>query len=234
MHSIAPEHARTQAVVFSFRDALQFVFAMDGDAGLCPRGFTPDCVAKLDIAKLREPKEWGWRFLAFDFVMPNHQIVECYVVFTEMEHAKKHEDPRAAVCAELSNHEIFEKWRVVDTAALGGEAAAEFEADKAESNRRYDEAFDAVLTHTSEAELEAFWAPFGLAAGTKGSSNSSSSGDGNVIISSNPIWQRTASALSTGASESGAVGGNKMGGMIVKSESEEEERGAETGPVAEL
>jgi hypothetical protein len=49
---------------------------MDGDHSLCPNGLTPDSVAKLDIAKLRKPKEWGWRFLAFDFIMPNHQIVE--------------------------------------------------------------------------------------------------------------------------------------------------------------
>ena len=69
------------------------------------------------------------RFLAFDFVMPNHQIVEvrglrqhlleanspmclapqCYIVFSEMEHTKKAEDPMATVCPELSNHEIFEK-----------------------------------------------------------------------------------------------------------------------------
>ena len=46
------------------------------------------------------------RFLAFDFVMPNHQIVECYIVFSEMEHAKKAEDPAADVCPELSNHEV--------------------------------------------------------------------------------------------------------------------------------
>jgi hypothetical protein len=39
--------------------------------------------------------------------MPNHQLVECYVVFGEMEHAKKHDDPSATVCADLSNHEIF-------------------------------------------------------------------------------------------------------------------------------
>ena len=36
-----------------------------------------------------------WRFLAFDFVMPNHQIVEFYIVFTAMEAAKKSEDPYA-------------------------------------------------------------------------------------------------------------------------------------------
>ena len=33
--------------------------------------------------------------MAFDFIMPNHQIVECYIVFTAMEAAKKSEDPDA-------------------------------------------------------------------------------------------------------------------------------------------
>jgi hypothetical protein len=67
--------------VFSFRDALHFVFAMDTDRDLCGAGGLSEAnVAKLDIAKLTKPKEWGWRFLAFDFIMPNHQIVECYIV----------------------------------------------------------------------------------------------------------------------------------------------------------
>ena len=48
-----------QAVVFSFRDALKVVSAMDSDRSLCPNGLTVDSVAKLDIAKLRKPKEWG-------------------------------------------------------------------------------------------------------------------------------------------------------------------------------
>ena len=46
------------------------------------------------------------RLQAFDFVMPNHQIVECYVVFAELEAAKRADDPSAKICAELSNHEV--------------------------------------------------------------------------------------------------------------------------------
>ena len=74
---------RFKCVVFSFRDAVEFILAMHNDRTptdrcLCPNGgLSPQNVAKLDVAKLNEPKEWGWRFLAFDFVMPNHQIVEC-------------------------------------------------------------------------------------------------------------------------------------------------------------
>jgi hypothetical protein len=95
---------RFKGVVFSFRDALRFIYAMDQDRSLCPNRLSPDCVAKLDVAKLRTPKEWGWRFLAFDFVMPNRQIMECYIVFTQMEAAKKREAPDVKVCPDLSNH----------------------------------------------------------------------------------------------------------------------------------
>ena len=50
---------RFKGVVFSFRDALRFIHAMDQDRSLCPNGLSSDCVAKLDVAKLRKPKEWG-------------------------------------------------------------------------------------------------------------------------------------------------------------------------------
>ena len=57
--------------------------------------------------------------------------------------------------------QIFEKWRVADTTKLEGSELAEFEQDREESNRRYNEAFDVVLSHTSTDELDAFWAAFG-------------------------------------------------------------------------
>ena len=69
---------RFKAVVYSFRDALAFVFAMDKSKELWPNGLSIDNVAKLDIVKLTEPKLWGWRQLKFDLVMPNHQLVECW------------------------------------------------------------------------------------------------------------------------------------------------------------
>ena len=133
---------------------------MDQSKHLCPKGLCEDNVAKLDIAKLLKPKEWGWRFLAFDFVMPNHQLVECYIVFQELEQAKKSKDPRATVCPDLSNHELFEKWRVRDLAELAADERVEYEDDLVESNRRYDKAYATVLDHTSTAEKAAFWKPF--------------------------------------------------------------------------
>ena len=57
-------------------------------------------LALQDIDKLLDPKEFGWRFIGCDIKMPNGQLVECYVVFSAMELAKKR-----------SNHNIFERWR---------------------------------------------------------------------------------------------------------------------------
>jgi hypothetical protein len=152
---------RFKATVYSFRDMLSFVALMNQDRSLAHHRLSRENVAKLDIAKLKTPKEWGWRFLAFDFIMPNHQIVECYIVFREMEECKKSKDCTAAVCPELSNHEIFEKWRICDVAKLSPEERQEHRQDVLESNRRYDKAFSTVLSHTTDAELEAFWEPFG-------------------------------------------------------------------------
>ena len=58
---------RFKCVVFSFRDAIEFVLAMHNDRtpadrSLCPGGgLSPQNVVKLDVAKLNQPKEWGWR-----------------------------------------------------------------------------------------------------------------------------------------------------------------------------
>ena len=50
---------------------------------------------------------------------------------------------------------------MIDTAGLSGDQLAEFERDRQESNRRYDESFEVVLSHTSAVELEEFWTLFG-------------------------------------------------------------------------
>ena len=55
---------------------------------------------------------------------------------------------------------------MVDTARLSGERLAEFETDKAESNRRYDHAFSVVLSHTSTMELQEFWRLFTIGSRT--------------------------------------------------------------------
>jgi hypothetical protein len=79
-----------------------------------------------------------------------------------MKAAKKLDDPTACVCPELSNHNIFEKWRVVDTAKLAPEQQCEHKRDRAESNRRYEAAWLHTLSHSTRAELESFWRPFAI------------------------------------------------------------------------
>ena len=58
---------RFKCVVFSFDDAVEFILAMHNDRAsaehsICPNGgLSPRTVAKLDVQKLKTPKEWGWR-----------------------------------------------------------------------------------------------------------------------------------------------------------------------------
>jgi hypothetical protein len=78
------------------------------------------------------------------------------------EHKKKHLDPHAKVCPALSNHEIFEKWRVKDTTKLGLLELEEYEEDKRESSRRYYSAWYNTAARTTHSSFRAFWMPFGI------------------------------------------------------------------------
>ena len=60
---------------------------------------------------------------------------------------------------------------MVDTARLSGERLAEFERDREESNRRYDLAFQVVLSHTSSIELDEFWRLFSTSMASEVHSN---------------------------------------------------------------
>jgi hypothetical protein len=57
-----------QCVVYSFHDAVEFIFAMHNDCkspnrSLCPDGgLSAKNVVKLDIDKLKHPKEWVSKF----------------------------------------------------------------------------------------------------------------------------------------------------------------------------
>ena len=77
---------------------------------------------------------------------------------------------------------------MVDTAKLSGERLAEFERDREESNRRYDHAFEVVLSHTSAVELEEFWRLFATSSGTLDPH------DANPAFHSNPMaegWSKS-------------------------------------------
>lgn len=103
-------------------------------------------IVKIDTGKLFEPKEWGWRIIAFDLRMPNGQLVEWYLPLKELEEAKG------------AGHLIFEKWRDKTPDEIKAQMP-EYEADIRKSFDGYDSAFKAALDRMglSEAEARASW-----------------------------------------------------------------------------
>jgi len=104
-------------------------------------------LVKIDTNKLFEPKEWGWRIIAFDIRMPNGQLVEWYLPLRELEAEKK-----------ARGHLIFEEWRNKTQQELQDQQA-EYFASIAKSYRNYDAAFQAALDRTgiSRQEAESSW-----------------------------------------------------------------------------
>mgnify|MGYP003645707319 CR=1 FL=1 len=104
-------------------------------------------LVKIDTNKLFEPKEWGWRIIAFDMRMPNGQLVEWYLPLKELEVEKK-----------ARGHLIFEEWRNKTQQELQDQQA-EYFASIAKSYRNYDAAFQAALDRTgiSRQEAESSW-----------------------------------------------------------------------------
>jgi hypothetical protein len=85
-----------------------------GDGGAGAGGLSPAIVAKFDIEKLKKLKEWGWRFLAFDFIMPNTSSLSaasCSSRWISRRRKQNNEDPDAAACADFSNPGTFKKQR---------------------------------------------------------------------------------------------------------------------------
>ncbi len=104
-------------------------------------------LVKIDTNKLFEPKEWGWRIIAFDIRMPNGQLVEWYLPLKELEIEKKER-----------GHLIFEEWRNKTQQELQDQQT-EYFASIAKSYRNYDAAFQAALDRTgiSRQEAESSW-----------------------------------------------------------------------------
>jgi hypothetical protein len=104
-------------------------------------------IIKFDIEKYIEPKDFGWRFLGADLKMENGQLVELYVVFKQMDKAKK--VPTRMELTELSNHDIYEQWRTKDLAHMDKEETKAFRADAAISRKVYNLAFFKTLNKTT-------------------------------------------------------------------------------------
>lgn len=109
------------------------------------RGFS---VVKLDTKKMFAPKEWGWRFVAFDLRAPNGQLVEFYAPFKELDQ-KSVKGP---------NHELFEKWRNRTKQEMA-DNWSEYRADVQASMDRYQNAWNAGLSrlHLTDAAARASW-----------------------------------------------------------------------------
>jgi predicted transcriptional regulator len=104
-------------------------------------------LVKIDTGKLFQPKEWGWRIIAFDLRMPNGQLVEWYLPLKELEIEKKQR-----------GHLIFEEWRNKTAEELSAQREEYFESI-ARSYRGYDNAFKAALERMglTPQEAEASW-----------------------------------------------------------------------------
>ena len=104
-------------------------------------------LVKIDTGKLFQPKEWGWRIIAFDLRMPNGQLVEWYLPLKELEIEKKQR-----------GHLIFEEWRNKTAEELSAQREEYFDAI-ARSYRGYDNAFKAALERMgmTPQEAEASW-----------------------------------------------------------------------------
>jgi hypothetical protein len=103
-------------------------------------------VIKFDTKKMFAPKEYGWRFVAFDIQMPNGQLVEFYAPVPELDNKLiKH-----------PNHLLFEKWRNVSEAEIQAnpELKRQRAADIAESKARYDAAFMEAIARMGYSSLE--------------------------------------------------------------------------------
>lgn len=104
-------------------------------------------LVKIDTNKLFQPKEWGWRIIAFDLRMPNGQLVEWYLPLRELEAEKK-----------SRGHLIFEEWRNKTQEQLARMQDEYFDAI-GRSYRYYDQAFEAALDRMgiSRQDAEASW-----------------------------------------------------------------------------
>lgn len=96
-------------------------------------------VIKTDTEKVLEPGPWGWRIVVFDLRMPNGQLVEYYLPVEEMELAKKD-----------GNHDLFEKWRNVDTEQLSDSQQEQYQNALEQSSDKYDAAWQQYLDRSKQ------------------------------------------------------------------------------------
>jgi N12 class adenine-specific DNA methylase/2'-5' RNA ligase len=132
-------------------------------------------IVKIDSSKMVTPREWGWRFVAFDLRMPNGQLVEYYAPLKELD-APEVKDV---------NHTLFEKWRGKTSEELLANYA-EYQKDVKDSYQRYQRAWDSALERLGldERAAEASWNSISARLGSETTVKSS--------LSSSAVGTRTA------------------------------------------
>ena len=131
---------RFKIVVEDLLDAIMSIYLIH--KFLFEYGISNENTLKFDINKLFKPKEWGWRFIAFDFRFESGLIVECYITFKPLELIKKE-----------INHQIFEKWRNYDIFNLTGVTKSSFIVESKESSFRYRTAFVKLIRNSNYYKL---------------------------------------------------------------------------------
>lgn len=135
-------------------------------------------IVKADTDKMFTPKEWGWRFVAFDLRMPNGHLVEFYAPLRELD-SKEVKGP---------NHDLFEKWRERDMDAVFKDKALfeEYRADVATSWDRYNAAFTSALQRLGFADENAARASFNSIVERLGSSTGTKSSLSSSVVGTTP------------------------------------------------
>lgn len=160
-------------------------------------------VVKIDTPKLFEPKEWGWRIVAFDLRMPNGQLIEWYLPIEELETAKK-----------VEGHHLFEIWRNEDPAKLSAEQKKAYLFDLNKSRALYDNALQTALTrmgYADEAAARASWTRLSaslpeIAAKFSAMSSAEGSGaSGDIASNQSPAASRTNPPVPSGPASDGST-----------------------------
>jgi predicted GNAT family acetyltransferase len=145
---------------FRFRTAVDTLEDMDKVVTMflneAEAGGHPVRIIKVDTEKLVQPKEWGWRMMPIDLVMPNGQIAEYYISTKELIEANEGVRFGGKYNGNGGLHKAFENWRYKDQNALTDEEVVLFQEDVAVSKRGYDSAWEEYLARTGQTESDAF------------------------------------------------------------------------------
>jgi hypothetical protein len=78
---------RFKVVTYSFEGALRAVNCIARNKHICPTGLNKRSCAKLDLEKLKKPKEWGWRYAVMPYYF-SHRLVysRAHIVCTSCVH----------------------------------------------------------------------------------------------------------------------------------------------------